>query len=471
MVALMTPELWASLNRSPADVGNPDPREAARIALGEPKGFTLNPKALAALARLKAQMPQAAPMSQEGAPALPQQPPVEAIGSPDPGGLLPPTSVKVAPASNIHMGTLVAPPEHAQVPGVLNKSNRTNTVTGKNSAEQAGNHIDRDPNELATILKLYGDLPAFKDQSDSLNNQAELIKSMANRPAGIDWGPLNRLSDSWYGTKLSQGYKAPESPSERADKIMAMNQQLQNDRRDQQRNLLNAAIMFKTGGQSVKNAQSAGQTQVASEGSQTANIGPSVGKFAAQTFKESHDLQTNDEQLQKVLVAVNSWNPAEQKSAPPITARILEGGRPALMVIANESGNPSWIEKMKSFYAKVDAGTMTAENVAEFSQMVQDMKNVNKQKWDGLLPRWKATARGMNIPDDTADAIVNQNWVDPYKDSTKSIMDRSPVPKDIHPPKGMQMQNGQVTGGGKPKRTPEQEAEYQHLLEEAKKHK
>jgi hypothetical protein len=71
---------------------------------------------------------------------------------------------------------------------------------------------------------------AFADQMAGLKDLEQQIQEYRNQPTQLDLTPLMALSDSWSGSKLAQAYRAPESAQEKMQRLVGLQNQLQQRR-------------------------------------------------------------------------------------------------------------------------------------------------------------------------------------------------------------------------------------------------
>jgi hypothetical protein len=68
-------------------------------------------------------------------------------------------------------------------------------------------------------------LTGIKKQDQGVENQMAALQQMDQLPRNVDLGPLMRLADSWYGSKMATGYKAPPTTREiLSERLKKMNE-------------------------------------------------------------------------------------------------------------------------------------------------------------------------------------------------------------------------------------------------------
>lgn len=264
-----------------------------------------------------------------------------------------------------------------------------------------------------------------------LAQQAAMRLKYANN--NVDLSPLMAFADAEGGknSHLAASYK-PQLYSDAANAAQA-----QMDKIAEQKNAISKEVL-----QNMK-AQQGGTlndllAQSLMQGNQ-AGIGmgrqfnpvTAVNAFMTQTRLESKPLLENDKQLQDVLTATNSGNPAEQKGVPLQIARLIEGARPAMAAAAMESGDPSLEQKIEARANQLINGRLTPENVAQYTQFIRDMQKINDTAKNSAMGRWRTSGHEMNLSDEAINGMIPQQWLHPYDSQTKSIMKASPKAQNI----------------------------------------
>jgi hypothetical protein len=81
------------------------------------------------------------------------------------------------------------------------------------------------------MLKLQGVADeSRRSQQGGVDKLLEEKQRMNDMPFGIDMKPLMALSDAWWGGDLAKNYQSPESPEARQEKLVKMEQAIQNAR-------------------------------------------------------------------------------------------------------------------------------------------------------------------------------------------------------------------------------------------------
>ncbi len=238
---MITPELLEALkqlqdsrsaNRGPADVG----------AGGRDPSYSLSERNLAVLKRIQESQQQAQQ-------PLPQQPGVESIGdvSPHDPRLSPAASAPAA--ASVHATAMPAVPvPAAQAPKSGMSVHNKNVMTTNSGHEHTGMKKDYDPQQLLGIMNVLNSSREIQDQKSGIDRQDAMAEAYKHAPMGmVDWGPALRLSDSWFKTKLAEGYAPPETLQQRMEKVMAHQNKLQDDRRDLTKSVMGLAAQSESG--------------------------------------------------------------------------------------------------------------------------------------------------------------------------------------------------------------------------------
>jgi hypothetical protein len=287
--------------------------------------------------------------------------------------------------------------------------------------------------EFNKAYKNAADSTAYKDQQAGIDQLRQMAALAAQRPAQLDLSPLLALTDSQTGSHLLAGYQHPESTQQRLADAFNAAQKIQQDQRDLSKNIFDTVVKQKGGFLLDYQQQLArsGLTYGANDPFMKRNMVAPVNDFIKETQTESAKIRDNDEQMQKVLVALNSYNPAAQKGVPIQLARILEGARPAMQAAATESGDPSAVQRFDRFYSKLTTGQLTDEDVGQFTQYIHDMQGVNEQNKRGLMARWLASGRALGLDDATINSIIPNEWINPHKAAANKIYQQAPKPKNV----------------------------------------
>ncbi len=84
--------------------------------------------------------------------------------------------------------------------------------------------------QFAEITDRVRGLPEFQDRLRGVENLEAVQAQLAQMPYGVDLAPLLALADSEYGSKLSAGYKRPDTPQERLGALAALEAKAQQAR-------------------------------------------------------------------------------------------------------------------------------------------------------------------------------------------------------------------------------------------------
>lgn len=122
-------------------------------------------------------------------------------------------------------------------------SGRTQDLEGKGNIDSKLMDITNklyDPTQIKSGVESWANLPVFQNEQKSIDDQKAQLGMMAGMKPQLDLSPLARLVDSWYGTKLAQGYTKPQTPQEKANTLFTYGNKLSQDQRDMTGNIIKA---------------------------------------------------------------------------------------------------------------------------------------------------------------------------------------------------------------------------------------
>lgn len=157
--------------------------------------------------------------------------------------------------------------------------------------------VERDT-RLAYRTAVQNSLNQQKSGIDQLQNQ---VNDIAKKPGEIDWSPLASYFDSTVeGSKLSQGYKAPESQEQKDQRVALLNDQIQKSRQglsdkeiDAMKVDLNAALTNKMIASQGRDARFKQANDIKME----KEIGQDLTKLSDANNEHTQNLTTLDENM------------------------------------------------------------------------------------------------------------------------------------------------------------------------------
>lgn len=304
------------------------------------------------------------------------------------------------------------------------------------------------PEQVQQAYGTAANLPVFQDQQAGIDQLRQMAALAAQQKPQLDLSPIMALADAQTGSHLAASYQRPESAQQRLQEAMSAAQKIQQDQRDLSKNILDSVAKQKGGYLTDLQQQLArsGIDLMAQDPSIKRSLVQPVNNFMTQTRQESQKMREDDSQLQKVLVAVNSGNPAEQKGVPLQIARLIEGARPAMAAAAVESGDPSLVERITATATKLSTGQLTPENVGQYTQFVRDMQKVNDLAKRGLIKRWTTSGMTMGLDPEAINGMIPADWLAPYSGQTATIMKDSPKPQNVQKPHAQKAAPAQGAG-------------------------
>lgn len=274
------------------------------------------------------------------------------------------------------------------------------------------------PEEVANARKIVDGMDEFKNQQSQIDTMRQQAAEAARKMEGSGddaWlRPLIALTDSQTGSNLMAGYAPKFSQKDKMALMLKYQDELakrENDLSNEKRKTIMGLLGNTSGFQNTDGTKTINITQDPNFGK---NPATSINQFMKTTQSESKDVRSNDEELQKIMVAVNSGNSAEQAGVPMMIARMIEHARPAMAAASMEQGDRSFWEKLSQTAERLKTGKLTPKNVAEYSAFINDMKHVNELAKIALVKRWKAAGSAMGIDDSTINGLVPPEWLDPF---------------------------------------------------------
>jgi hypothetical protein len=259
-----------------------------------------------------------------------------------------------------------------------------------------------DPDQIAKTLDAWSQMPQFAAQQQAVDNQKKIFGLMASQPQQVDLSPLSRLVDSWYGTKLSDGYTKPQTPQEKLAALAGYGNKLATDQKGITDSIIKAFGDSRSG-QTNQLSQLLLNDEMLRRYSDPAlhlrpnNFGPTnFNSYQNAVEKAMGGAKTTDEasELKSLndLVSQNN-NPTALKELPIRLDKFLTGSaRVSDSQIKMLGGDPSVINQLEqSIRAKVpeltDGGYLTQKNQQEYQNLFAEYAN-ERNKMRQLQAQW-----------------------------------------------------------------------------------
>lgn len=266
----------------------------------------------------------------------------------------------------------------------INKSDEIKSDATQKALTQ--NNLLYTPEQLADTIKAWSNIPQFKDQQDDIDNQKKIFGLMAGQPSQVDLSPLSRLVDSWYGTKLSEGYKKPQTPQEKLAALAGYGNKLAGDQSQLTGNIIKAFGDSRAGmstqlqqlmqTEMLKNAVGLGQQR--------------PNNFEPQNFKSYNDFVSKEmggdkatdsasELKNLYLLVQQNNNPTALREMPTRLDKFITGSaRVSDSQIKALGGDPSVLNSLEQKLRATlgpddfdDKGYLTAKNQQQYESMFQ----------------------------------------------------------------------------------------------------
>lgn len=222
-------------------------------------------------------------------------------------------------------------------------------------------------------------------QSSVGENEAALKKLLEEKPdafKNFNLSPLLALTDSWTGSKLSQGYKPPTDQMEKQFKAAALEDKLQTQREKLADNELNAAKLALMGEKEL-NDMSLEEARLNSA---------NQNKFTGMSSKDSvkllkdykRDIKEHEDSLNGVMNAramLAAGKPVGDAAFKTMFAKATgQKGAFSDYDIQQYKGNPQLqAQAMQAWQTYIQDGKLTPENRQDFTALLKVMEDTNKQ--------------------------------------------------------------------------------------------
>lgn len=280
----------------------------------------------------------------------------------------------------------------------INKSEELKATGDQKTVQQ--NNLLYSPEQLAAETEAWANLPQFKEQQNAIDNQKKIFSLMASQPTQTDLSPLSRLVDSWYGTKLSEGYNKPQTPQEKLAALAGYGNKLAGDQSQLTGNIIKAFGDSRAGMSTAM--QQLLQTEMVKNAVGLGNQRPN--NFGPQNFK-SYEKFANDQmggeksgeqatELKNMAQLVNdNNNPTGLKELPLRLDKFITGSaRISDSQIRMLGGDPAKINQIEQSIRSAlpeltDGGYLTEKNKKEYLALFQQYAD-ERNKLRQLKAKW-----------------------------------------------------------------------------------
>lgn len=165
--------------------------------------------------------------------------------------------------------------------------------------------------------------------------------------------------------------------------------------------------------------------------------GLKFNQFQTATQREGKAYLESGDVLNNAIQTLSSGNPTMLKAMPTLLARMQEGTvRPQLAVIGQESGDPSWDQKLLNILSTNWDGVKTPEQMAQYAQALRALKATHDQSAGALKARWAISNDHLSDEEKLSPDAFNQ-FVAPYTPADHPAqaakLSNMPQPRNMHP--------------------------------------
>lgn len=373
-----------------------------------------------------------------------------------------PIQMPQAPAPQMEpraVNTLAPIPKNSGLSLDAEDTNKARTM------EQANTSTYLTPEQFAEMAKAAESLPGYQAQQGGIDRLSDLARMSVDQPVMVDLSPLMSLAEGYSGKKIA--YKAPESQSDRQQKLIAYAAKLQDDRRDLFKNALEAIKAQKTGTlQSLAERIVADKVQQGAEDPAKFDR-PARGGKGYDPTKDLQKLQKSMEPLVGIQTALGATRAAVEEAIGGPLANWTEkqdipgvgatGWIPQAMLSDRGANIQQQWMKLKNAITYAESGkAITAEEAARLNAALGGSKlNKDRDMVIGIQNVERALSDMMRQKEAQIRA-PHPEVIDLYRRGGGKTSEDMGTPKGYIPPPS------------KPARTPEQEKRLQELLKKAK---
>lgn len=302
----------------------------------------------------------------------------------------------------------------------------TDSETDKGGTKSTTNKLlSMDPAQFNSMYATAANSPAFAEQMQGVEDQADLLKMSAGGPTDYITGPLAGLLQGEFGRNVSAamaGRQAP-TPAEKQAQLLTGMGKLQDDRKDVSKQIIDAIKSQKGGSMTdvlyndfidkktkeMEASAKAGAQDNQKGGQNPMTLRPKLfAAFQTQT-KDDREALSN---AQNALKTLGSGSKVAIAAFKNFMARASgEKGPLTDQDVANFSGDPSLSARLSRTFTKWSEGSLTDEDSADMrllankyveyrkDKLNQSVDYFTKQVAPGAFQTNEAEARRLLMPD------------------------------------------------------------------------
>lgn len=262
------------------------------------------------------------------------------------------------------------------------------------------------PAEIKKAMESIQDIPAYKKQQQLMDEleqfYPQLIALSAGRPMGPDLSPAVALTDSLFGSNLSQAYKRPQEPD--LQKMLVdyfkTRSSNQNDLLERTKDLI-SSMKGSTTTQKIAEELALKNTAGAGVGGGTGpqynpNVlqpGEQITRGVVDKFNaDSAPMDKSIKAADQVLLQTKNSGPGSKLSLKVVQTQLArmreETGAMSTYDVMGTATSQAWADQIEQLIQRASDGTFTASNLLAVRDLARQLKNAAvKRKQELALER------------------------------------------------------------------------------------
>ena len=249
------------------------------------------------------------------------------------------------------------------------------------------------PAQIKKAMESIGDIPAYKKQQELVDElekfYPQLIQLSAGRPMGPDLSPAVALTDSLFGSNLSQAYKRPQEPD--LQKMLVdyfkTRSSNQNDLLERTKDLLSSMKGSTTTQKIAEELALKNATGSGVGGSGGPQYNPNVlqpdeqitrgvlDKFNADSAPMDKSIKAADQ----VLLQTKNSGPGSKLSLKVVQTQLArmreETGAMSTYDVIGTATSQAWTDQLEQLIQSASDGTFTGSNLLAVRDLARQLKN------------------------------------------------------------------------------------------------